>query len=344
MKPVPTPHTVNEWFPLAHQNRYVETISGQFGLTRRQATCFVRLWGYGALKSSPQTLPLTTLGKSIASFDCSHREAAELFYCDQTRGSERSAGMMVNQLAAKHLVRRDPFDGGPTRLALQIPESFLPQSLSVSSTQLYADTFDARKDATRVSLFLEESYSWMNPQSDTASYQIIRSLRRWASLYPEGLRVLRTKADHEPIGFAVFHPVHPDSEKNFHLPPSSSLHLSTMDDHDPIRIALSPDEDCYAVFVRSWQIKSPYFNYPTACQFLQDTKVTLTHMQAAFPSLCDIYTIAIHPRLEMLAFTLGFKPMKADPDSALRWIHMPLDQFLALDIDAALVEFDFEAA
>jgi len=36
--------------------------------------------------------------------------------------------------------------------------------------------------------------------------------------------------------------------------------------------------------------------------------------------------------------------MKADPNSSLRWIHMPLDQFLELDIDEALVEFDFSIA
>jgi hypothetical protein len=156
---------------------------------------------------------------------------------------------------------------------------------------------------------------------------------------------MRTEVDDEPVGFAAFYPTHPDSEEQFHLPPSSSLHLSTLEGDDPIRIASPGDELCYAVFVRSWQIKPPYWNYATVCQFLQDAQITLKHMQQdAFPNLCDIYTISVHPSLEALAFALGFKPLKSDPGSSLRWIHMPLDQFVALDIDEVLVEYDFGVA
>jgi len=227
---------------------------------------------------------------------------------------------------------------------LHVPDSFLPQAIAAAETPLYTDLFNARRDAAQVASFLEAVYGWVSQRSETTSFKIIKVLRRWAQEYPEGLRVLRTVAADEPVGFAAFYPTHPDSEENFHLPPSSSLHLSTLEGNDPIQIALPGDPDCYAVFVRSWQIQPTYWSYGTVCQCLQDAQVTLRQMQSTFPNLCDLYTIAIHPNLETLAFALGFKPMKADPNSSLRWIHMPLDQFLELDIDEALVEFDFSIA
>lgn len=340
MSHLPQASVVNEWFPSARQKPYIDNITGQFGLTRRQATCFVRLWGLAALQHSHQ-LPIEKLDRSVETFVCSHRDAADLFYCDRARGSDRAAGMMIDQLVDKYLVKREPFDGGPTRLSLQIPESFLLKSVEPQSMELYSDAFNVRQDASQVAAFLENVYSWVNQRSETTSFQIIKVLRRWAAQYPDGLRVLRTISEDEPVGFAAFFPTHPNSEENFHRPPSLSLHLSTLDGDDPIAIAHPGDEACYAVFVRSWQIKRPFWTYATACQFLQDSQETLKQMQVAFPNLCDLYTITIHPNLERLAFALGFKPMKADPGSSLRWIHMPLDRFLELDIDETLVEFDF---
>ena len=332
---------VNEWFPAPHQNCYVKNIVGQSGLTRRQAICFVRLWGYASLQQSAKQPPIRTLSPHVDTFACSHSEAADLFYCDQLRGSERSAGMMIDQLVAKHLVKREPFDGGPTRLSLNILDSFLPTATTVQSTQFYTDAFNVRNDASLIAGFLEESYSWVSQRSETTSFKITKVLRQWAAQCPDGLRVLRTVSEDEPVGFSALFPTHPDSEEKFHLPPSSSLHLSTLASEDPIKVALPGDEACYVVFVRSWQIRQLYWHYSTVCQFLQDSQATLRQMQATFPNLCDIYTITIHPRLESLALALGFKPMKADPNSSLRWIHSPLDRFLELDIDEVLAEFDF---
>lgn len=332
---------VNEWFPPAQQTLYVQNIIGQCGLTRRQATCFVRLWGYACLQQLSKQSLIRTLSHHVDTFSCSHSEAANLFYCDQSRGSDRSAGMMIDQLVAKNLVRREPFDGGPTRLSLQIPDSFLPDPTDLHSAELYTDAFNVRNDTYIVAAFLEEIYSWISQRSETTSFQITKVLRQWAAQCPEGLRVLRKATDDEPIGFAAFFPTHPDSEENFHLPPSSSLHLSTLDTEDPIKVALPGDESCYALFIRSWKIKQPYWNYSAVCLFLRDSQVTLRQMQETFPNLCDLYSIAIHPRLEALALALGFKPTKADPNSSLRWIYMPLDRFLELDIDEALVEVDF---
>ena len=173
------------------------------------------------------------------------------------------------------------------------------------------------------------------------SYKITRVLRQWVTLCPDGLRVLRRKGDDEPVGFAALFPVHPDSEEKLHLQPSLCLHLITLDDEDPFKAASPGDEECYAIFIRSWRVKREYWNYSTACQFLQDSQATLRHMQASFPNLCDLFTIAIDPHTEALALTLGFKPMKADQTSSIHWLYMPLDRFLSLDCDETMVEFDF---
>lgn len=332
---------INEWFPPTHQQLHIETIIGQFGLTRRQATCFVRLWGYAYAQQSDKSPPLKLLSRHVESFCCSHSEAASLFYCDHPRGSDRAAGMMIDQLVGKHLVRREPFDGGPTRLGLKIPHSFLPKATSAPDSQLYTNAFNGRQDTSFVAALLEKSYGWVSQRSETTSFKIAKVLRRWATQYPDGLRVIRKVVDDEPVGFTALFPTHPDSEEKFHLPPSSSLYLSTMDSDDPIKMASPGDAECYAVFIRSWQVKPTYWDYPTVCQFMQDAQTTLRRMQQSFPNLCDLYSIAIHPALESLALALGFKPMKADPNSSLHWIYMPLDQFLALDIDEVLVEYDF---
>jgi hypothetical protein len=343
MKTLPRAHDVNEWFPLAQQKIYVETLRGQFRLTRKQATCFVRLWGYAQLQQSEKELPIHSLNQQIDSFSCSQKEAAELFYCDQDRGGERSAGMMIDTLVARHLVKREPFDGGATRLELNILDSFLPRSPLAQNTQLYSDNFNVRNDAARIAAFLAETYSWVDQRPEAMSFKIVKVLRQWATQCPHGLRVLRSDLADEPVGFSVLFPVHADSEENFHLPPSGSVHLSTLAPEDPIKVAQPGDAACYAVFIRSWDITRPHWHYASVCQFLQDSQATLKQMQHSFPNLCDLYSITIHPRLAALALALGFKPMMADPNTSLRWIHLPLDKFLALDIDAVLVDFDFSS-
>ncbi|WP_041235422.1 hypothetical protein [Dactylococcopsis salina] len=56
-------------------------------------------------------------------------------------------------------------------------------------------------------------------------------------------------------------------------------------------------------FVRSWMIEAQYQeNYQLL--FLQDAQNTLIQMQQEdFPSLCDLYTLIIHPSYEKLADT-----------------------------------------
>ncbi|MEM8611118.1 MAG: hypothetical protein AAGF93_03790 [Cyanobacteria bacterium P01_H01_bin.105] len=338
------PNDVEKWFPLDLQTQYIEHIVHQPGLkiTLRQATYFVRLWGYGYLKQRDSaTAPITTLSRQISSFYCSHSDAADLFYT-QTHGTPRAAGQMLDKLASKNLLRRGEADGVATRLSLNIPQSFELPEVEKNDT-FYPDTFDPRNDATLVANILEKLYSYDPDRPESMLHNIKRGLRQWSRQYPDGLRVLRRTSTKEPVGFAAFLPAHPDSEEKFDLSPSHSLHLSRLDvrDEDPIQVATKGDPDCYTVFVRSWQIELNVWTYENACDFVRDSKATLKKIRDDFPNLSDIYTIAIHPLSEDLALTLGFRMTKADPNSSLRWLYMPLDRFLESDHEDVLLNFDY---
>lgn len=338
------PETVEEWFPLDTQNKYIEHIVRQPGLkiTLRQATYLVRLWGYGYLKQHGMDhAPITTLNRQVSSFYCSHSDAANLFYT-QTQGTPRAAGQMLDKLATKKLLKRGETDGVATRLSLNIPQNFeLPEK--VENETFYTDAFDLRNDTTLVASFLEKVYSYDTKRPVAMLYSIKKGLRQWGRQNPEGLRVLRRTSDNAAVGFAAFFPTHPDSEEKFDLPPSHSLYLSRLDtqEEDPIKLASKGEPDCYTVFVRSWQIQPEVWTYETSCELIRDSKRTLENIRDKFPNLSDIYTIAIHPRSEDFALNLGFRPMKADPDSSLRWLSMPLDRFLALDHEDILLNFNY---
>lgn len=339
------PNNVEEWFPLDIQKQYIEHIVNQPGLkiTLRQATYFVRLWGYGYLMHHGiEHAPINMLNRHISSFYCSHSDAADLFYT-QTSGTPRAAGQMLDKLASKNLLKRGEADGVATRLSLNIPQNFeLPKKENNNDT-FFPDAFDARNDATLVANFLEKVYSYDPERPESMLHNIKRGLRQWARQYPNGLRVLRRSSTQEPVGFAAFLPAHPDSEEKFDLSPSRSLHLSRLNtrEDDPIQVATKGDPDCYTVFVRSWQIEPNVWTYETACAFIKDSQITLRELQNDFSNLSDIYTIAIHPFLEDFAITLGFRATKADPSSSLRWLYMPLDRFLQLDYEDVLLNFDY---
>ncbi|MBW4459402.1 MAG: hypothetical protein KME47_04060 [Nodosilinea sp. WJT8-NPBG4] len=343
MPTAPAASKINQWFPPEVERRYVDQVTGQSGLTRRQAICFVRLWAYACYQQAPHQNLLRELSPELHQLICPHSTAADLFYSDQPRGSERAAGLMINQLVKKHWVKRTTYEGYPSQLSLQIPPSFLPQTASEGLVQVEANAFDPRRDAPLVASFMDESYSWVSQRTENASFKITRVLRRWATQYPQGLRVLRQVVDQSPVAVAAFYPAHPNSEAMFHSPPSASLHLVTLDDTDPIQLASSGDPECYVVFVRAWQFRPEFWCYANVCEFLVDSQATLRAMQQEFPNLSDIYTITIHPHLEAFAMALGFKPLKADPASSIRWYYIALDDFLALDGDETLVEFDFSA-
>ena len=340
MQDLPSLLNVNQWFPPEDQQRYIDKIVRLRRLTRLQAKCFVRLWAYGQLQQeSARALPIRKLERLISVVECSHQQAADLFYCDRARGGERSAGQLITRLIEEELVRREKFDGGPSRFRLNIPNEFLLAETSSEAIQLATDAFDIEMDEAFVAAFIAKIYTWISPEKHPSSHKLLRVLRQWNELYPTGLRVLRMADESNTIGFSAFLPIHPDYEEQLYLPPKP---LVALEGNEPFEVALPGDEQCYAVLVRIWMIAGQYWNYGNACQFLKDSQATLGAMKQSFPKIRNLYAISLHPTLDKLAFQIGFKAIDTQAaHSRYCWLSMPLKRFLTLDIDETMADFDF---
>lgn len=334
------PEYIDEWFPIEHQRNYISMLIGRFGLTRRRAEYFVRLWAYLLLKEQQELgrrlkHPLTKLQLPKGFIACTLREADAVFYSNRDRGSERAAGIMINQLAALGLIEKK-FDGNT--ICIQILSK---PNLEVAETvQIKPDAFDPETDTIPVANFLAGNYKWMN-SSTSAPYKIARLLPEWAQQYSTGMRVLRRCDNGHPVGFYVLYPTAKESEKNFFLPPSKSLHLSSTSEIDPITMAIPGDPDSTCVFVRSWIIDAAYMQRVNTCRFLEDVQTTLSQMQVDFPNLCNLYAMVIHPNYEQLARVLRFQKIHQDPQIPVYWVYTPIKKFLALNIEEAVSNLEF---
>lgn len=336
------PADVLAWFPEKIQQRYARHLIGKSGLTPTQARHFVRLWGYGYLvQNGLEYAPITTLDRRISSFFCSQSDAAALFYTE-SRGAPRSAGLMINQFVAKQLVRRELFSGNKTRISLSIPESFeLPGNTSPG--KIYADAFNPRNDLPQIALLLEGLFSFDHKRPKSILNNLRRGIRAWSQRFPAGLRVLRLSPKNNPIGFAAIFPIHPDSDIVFDLPPSQSFYLNRfhLDAEDSIQFAHPGDPQCRIAYIRSWEIHRDFWNYHNALMMTQDTQATVRKLCKDYPELSQVYSIAIHPRLAAFATALGFESMTPDPNTSLYWLYISLDNFLALDAEELLADFDY---
>lgn len=335
------PDCIDQWFPTEQQRNYVSQLMGTgdrpIGLTRCRAEYFVRLWAYLSLKEQwkgGETLqnPLRDLHSPKGFIPCTHREAAEVFYAQKERGSDRAAGMMLDSLEALGLIEKQ-FDGNTICIQVKAPPKLTAPQTDTAPLQFQVDAFDPRSDATAVAHFLARSYAWMNGES---CHLIARRLRKWAKDYPAGMRVLRRCDRGTPVGFYCFYPTTSASEKNFFLPPRQSLYLSSQGKADPFEAAVPSDEDCTSVFVRSWVIDAPYMQDAQIYQLLQDSQQVLTQMLEDFPNLSDFYSLLIHPKFEKLITTLGFQKLQQDSVLGIYWVYQALDRFLALDLPQAL--------
>lgn len=330
---------LDRWFSVEQQRHYVSILMGRVGLTRRRAECFVRLWVYLLLKqqqANRQTLkqPLAKLDLPDGDVPCTHREAAELFYSDKERGSDRAAGMMLDKLAALGLIKKY-FDGNTTSIEIQFLSELMVATESISTIQLHPDDFNPRCDAIPVANLLARNYKWMNKNTNPVPHKIVRILRNWASQYSTGMRVLRRSDNLNASGFYILFPTASESEVNFFSPPSKSLHLSSASEIDPFTMAMPGDKNCISVFVRSWMIDAPYMEQ-ALIPCIEDIQQVLSRMLNDFPNLCDIHTLIIHPSYEELALALGFQKTSQDPQLSVYWMYLPVDRFLALDIKQAL--------
>lgn len=339
------PASIDEWFPVEQQRKYVSQFNGKVGVTRRRAEYFVRLWAYLLLKEQQELglneSPITELVLPQGFIPCTHREAHELFYGQSDRGSERAAGMMIDKLVALGLIEKK-FDGNTIciRVRSELPST---NDLAVpSEIKFVADAFNPRIDTIPVASFLACNYDWMNKKNTALPQKIARILRGWAQIYPTGMRVLRRRDTQDPVGFYVLYPTAPESEDSFFLPPSKSLHLSATNEADPIKIATPGDRNCTSIFVRSFQIDVRYQQGDRLCHLLEDVKSTIINMQADFPNLCDMYALTIHPSAENLAIALGFQKTAPDPQLSLYWLYMAIDKFLVIDIPKAISVLKFD--
>ncbi|AFY99782.1 hypothetical protein [Calothrix sp. PCC 6303] len=332
---------IDEWFPLEQQRKYVSQMQGQVGLTRRRAEYFVKLWGYLLIKQQqelgkPLKTPLTQLEIPEGFISCTHREAQELFYGAQDRGSDRAAGMMLDKLSALGLIEKN-FDGNTTciRIRFTLPHP-INSAANTESFQLIPDAFNPRTDTIPVATFLVRYYNWINKKNTVVPHRIAKILRAWSNEYPTGMRVLRRSDTQNPVGFYALYPVASESEENFFLPPRKSLFLNSDMEIDPMQMAKLGDINCNAVHLRAWQIDFPYKQPINLLQMLKDAKNTLVMMQSDFPNLCDIYTLPLHPIDQQLASLVGFQKTASDPQMQLYWMYMPFDKYISLDIEQSL--------
>jgi hypothetical protein len=322
------------WLNRDRQEQMLERLTLRVGLTRTRAECFLRLWIYLAVKAQrgqnpqikPPLLELTLLDRPVS---CSHREAAELFYSDRDRGSDRSAGMMLDKLAALGLIRKE-FDGNISRIEI-LPIATELEPEKTAAVEIRIEPFDPRCDAIPVANLLATNYNWMNRNTEATPHRIVQILRQWAGQYAKGMRVLRRQDNLNPIGFYLLYPTAAISVANFFTAPSKSLHLSAIADLDPFVMAQSGDLDCTSVYIRSWAIDRDYIDRYRV-PLIEDTQKTLIEMQVDFPNLCDVYTMIIHPTYEQQATALGFQSMSRDRQLSLYWMYLPVDRFLALNI------------
>ena len=333
------PGVLDRWFPPDRQAQYVEQLRAQRGLTRRRAECFVRLWAYLVLKNLqplPQ-VPIVDLDSLEHPVSCTHREAADLFYSESERGSDRAAGMMIDHLVQAGLVEKN-FDGNTNMLFIRAVPDLKKSAVPNAPISLQPDTFNPRTDAIPVATLLSHSYNWMTSSKTAVAQKATRLLRQWAQQYPTTMRVLRRSDTLQPVGFYTIYPIASISEDNLFLPPSLSLHLCTDGAVDPLEMAEAGDPHCVAVFVRSWTLDEAYKTYDSVCLFMEDTRQTFIKMQQDFPNISDIYVMPIHPSYEALAKVLGFQKTIQDPHSYLCWMYLALDRFLELDIKKAIAQ------
>ncbi|MGB3405009.1 MAG: hypothetical protein WBA77_20160 [Microcoleaceae cyanobacterium] len=327
---------LQNWFSPEQYSNFVRLLVNQIGLTRTRADYFLRLWIYLLVKQKRQVKsdiqpPLKQLEAIENAVLCTHREAAELFYSESDRGSDRSAGMMLDKLANLGLIKKH-FDGNTTSVEIP-PIPVLIDPPPPQSISLFPDAFNPRSDAIPVANLLANYYNWMDETSTAIprAARIAKLLRCWGNQYQTGMRVLRRCDNQNPVGFYVIYPVNSESEIYFFSPPNRSLSIGWIEETDPFIMAKTGDNDCISAFIRGWFIE-PQYSDEYQIHFLQDAQQTLRKMQLDFPNLQDLYAILIHPSFENLVNFLGCLRMNPDPQSSLTWLYLSLDRFVQQDL------------
>ncbi|MBD2330140.1 hypothetical protein [Alkalinema sp. FACHB-956] len=338
------PKHLDQYFPWNRQKYYVSTLQRRGGLTLRRAECLVRLWAYLLLKESQNQgllpeISLANLGPQQDFVACTHREAAELFYANRDRGSDRAAGLMLDRLASLGVLDKR-FDGQTLCIKIRsTPDLLTPRKEQEEIPELFADAFNPRTDAVPAAQLLTRTYAELVKDPAATSYKITKNLRAWAENYSPCMRVLRRVDNLNPVGIVVLYPVTSESEVHFFYPPSKGFFLTTDRPIDPFVMAQAGDPSCTSIYVRGWTIDPLYFNHQTLKQLIQDTQATLHRMKEDFPALCDLYSMIIHPSYEELRRLMGFERVSQDMQRPYSWVYVSIDRYLgfnAVDIVNAL--------
>ena len=339
------PEHLDKCFSVDKQRNYVSMLVKRGGLTRRRAECFVRLWAYLLLKERYELekrlmQSLTELHPPQGWVSCTHREAAEIFYADHDRGSDRAAGMMIDQLVALGLLKKQ-FDGQSTCFQI-LPWDLVEPSKPVEPVKLVIDDFNPRTDAVPVTDLMVRNYAQLTKDNFVDSHKTVKALRSWACEYSKGMRVLRRTDNLTPVGFYLLYPTSGESERNFFISPAKTRFFTSDTESDPFKLATPGDLDCTCVYLRMWMIDHPYMQQDIVCQLVIDVQKTLVKMQADFPNLCDLYGIAIAPIYIELRLALGFEKIGDSQQRSMYWFYQAIERFIALDVKQAISNVKFQ--
>ncbi len=326
---------LNQSFPLPLQQAYIQRLQTQGGFTRKRAEYLVRLWTHLQIKYfqrlNAEQIPRFTDLTYIADYvSCTHREAALLFYNQQERGSERSAGLMIDRFVSLGVLEKR-FDGNTICLRVRpLPELKLPAQKE-PAPKLAFDAFNPRTDAVACAQIMTRTFNEVVKTNATTSHKVLQALRSWSKKYPHCMRVLRRLDTGNPVGITVLYPVTQDSEVHFFDMPSKTFFLSTDREDDPFIMALPGDPDCTSLYVRAWIIEPAYLTCESLIDHIADTKALLRRMQADYPELCDIYTLIIHPIYEKLRHIMGFEKVFQESQRSYSWNYLAIERYLDLD-------------
>ena len=350
------PHEIDLWFPGKYRKPYVEHLTGLSAFTPKQAEYFVRLWGYGFLQQAGlEKTPITYLSSTVRPFQCSHKEAADLFY-GKGEKSGRSAGNMIDTFCKKEYAKRESFSGASntTRITLQnLGQLVLPDHAKNrddhANDKIFTTDFEVRNDTKQVANMVDRLYAFDSQLPGSVQRNIELGLRDWAKRYPQGMRVLRyvdieSGIPEETIGIVAVFPVQEASEDVFYESPRNSFFLGTYERGmtDPIQYA-GENDDCYAACIRCWQIKPSLWTFDNALMLFNETQAIIQSIQANYPDLADLYSIPIHPQMQKFALSLGFQLLHKGGLQDMHWLHIPVERFLSIEGERAISNFDFRS-
>jgi hypothetical protein len=326
---------LNQSFSLNLQQAYIERLQTKGGFTRKRAEYLVRLWTYLQIKhlgepDQPQPPKFTDLAYIEAYVSCTHREAALLFYNQQERGSERSAGLMIDRFVSLGVLEKR-FDGNTICLRVRPLPELNQTAQEKTKPQLVFDAFNPRTDAVACAQIITRTFNEVVKTNATTSHKVLHALRAWAKHYPHCMRVLRRLDTGNPVGITVLYPVTQDSEVHFFDMPSKTFFLSTDRADDPFTMATPGDPDCTSLYVRAWIIEPAYLTRESLRDHIVDTKAVLRRMQADYPELCDIYSLIIHPIYERLRHIMGFEKVFQESQRSYSWSYLAIERYLDLD-------------